>query len=253
MLAIDVGNTHITTALMEGSEIRLIRRLSTQVCLDTGRFFEHLDLAGERAAGGSVLSSVRPEATAVISRECRERLGQSPLVVTGGTPMGITSRYRSPATLGVDRLVNAAACHHLHTRGERAGIVIDMGTATTIDYVTRGGAFLGGAIAPGLLSACRGLLSAAPELPAVDLSPVGEVIGTTTHECIRSGVIAGHAAMVQGMVSLMARGRRPRPLIVVTGGLLPVVEDRLPGEYLRDEHLLVRGLMAIYGLQEKGV
>jgi type III pantothenate kinase len=251
MLAIDVGNTHITSAFMEGVEVRFVRRLSTASCLQSGKFFHHMEEDIPQTGGEFVLSSVRREVTELITRECEERFGKTPCVVTGGTFMGITNRYRTKATLGTDRLVNIAACHHLYTRGQRPGIVIDMGTATTIDYYTKSGKFLGGAIAPGLVSACRGLLSAAPELPEIEISPVEGVIATTTRDCIRSGVIAGHAAMVQGMASLMARGRRPRPLVVVTGGLLPVVGDRLPREYIRDEHLMVKGLSIVYQLQGK--
>lgn len=251
MLAIDVGNTHITSAFMEGVEIKLVRRLSTATCLEKGSFFDHLEPDSDRITGPCVISSVRKQVSALIIRECEERFGKTPFVVTGDTPMGITNRYRTTTTLGTDRLVNVAACHRLYTRGERPGIVIDMGTATTIDYYTKSGEFLGGAIAPGLISALRGLLSAAPELPEIEISPVNEVIGATTKDCIRSGAIAGHAAMVQGMVSLMARNRRPVPLVVVTGGLLPVVGDRLPREYIREEHLMVKGLSVVYELQGK--
>lgn len=251
MLAIDVGNTHITSALMEGVEIGYVRRLSTATCLKTGSFFEHLDPESVRHAGECVLSSVRDKISAIITRECLERFGRRPFMVANETPMGIGNRYRTKDTLGTDRLVNAAACHHLYTRGQRPGIIVDMGTATTIDYLSRCGDFLGGAIAPGLVSACRGLLSAAPELPGIDISPVEDLVGATTRDSIRSGVIAGHAAMVESMVSHMARNRRPRPLVVVTGGLLPVVENRLPREYIRDEHLLLKGLSVIYRYHAK--
>ncbi len=253
MLAIDVGNTHITSALMEGVEVKLVRRIPTEVCLKTGSFFNHLEMDSARFTGQCAVSSVRRRASAIIDRECREKFGKRPFMITNETPMGIGNRYRTKDTLGTDRLVNASACHHLYTKGLRPGIVVDIGTATTIDYLAKGGSFIGGVIAPGLVSACRGLLAAAPELPEIDISPVDVLIGATTKDCLRSGVIAGHAAMVQSMVSLMSRKRRPRPLVVVTGGLLPVVDGRLPEEYIRDQHLMVKGLSIIYRLQAESI
>jgi type III pantothenate kinase len=251
MLAIDVGNTHITSAVIEEEEILLIRRIATETCLKTGTFLDHLDIDGRPLPPEIVLSSVRRPVSEIIVQECERRLGIAPFVVTNETPMGITNLYGTIDTLGTDRLVDAAACYHLHTRGKRPGIVIDMGTATTIDYITEKGEFLGGAIAPGLVSAYRGLLASAPELPEIGISRVESAIGTTTKDCIRVGVIAGHAAMVQALSSMMAKAGHKTPLVVYTGGLADVVETWMPREYVRDELLTLRGLSIIYRINMK--
>ncbi len=251
MLAVDVGNTHITSAVIDGAEIRLMLRIPTETCLKSGAFFEHLDFGGDPVPGQIVLCSVRKSVSGIICRECEDLPGVTPLIVTNDTPMGITSRYRSKATLGTDRLVDAAACFHLHAKGRRPGIVIDMGTATTIDYITGEGEYLGGVIAPGLLSAYRGLTAAAPELPEVEISPVDRLIGTTTHECIRSGAVAGHAALVKELSSMMAREHGSTPVVVVTGGFSRMVNAWLPEEYIRDEHLMLKGLSFIYQVNSK--
>lgn len=251
MLAVDVGNTHITSAIIEDEEVLLTRRITTETCLNTGTFFNHLDLEGRSLPSEIVLSSVRRSVSEVIAKECEKTLGIAPFVVTNNTPMGITNLYVTTETLGTDRLVDAAACYHIHTKGERPGIVIDMGTATTIDYITEKGEFLGGAIAPGLISAYRGLLASAPELPEIGFSSVGSAIGTTTKDCIRVGVIAGHAAMAQTLASMMAESERGNPLVVYTGGLAEVVEAWMPGEYVRDELLTLRGLSIIYRINMK--
>lgn len=251
MLVIDVGNTHITCAVIAGAEIRMVRRIPTQACLESGTFFEHLDFAGEPMPEEIALSSVRKSISGIICRECEGFPGITPFIVTNDTPMGITNRYLSKETLGADRLVDAAACYHLHTKGQRPGIVIDMGTATTVDYITEKGEYLGGAIAPGLTSAYRGLLASAPELPEIEISPVDRLIGATTHDCIRSGVIAGHAALVKELSSMMARAHRSNPVVVVTGGLVPIVGAWLPEEYIRDEHLMLKGLAFIYQVNMK--
>lgn len=251
MLAIDVGNTHITSAMFEEGEVLLIRRIATETCLTTGTFLDHLDLGGRPLPSEIVLSSVRRSVSEVIVKECERRVGAAPFIVKNDTPMGITNLYGTKETLGTDRLVDAAACHHFHTKGERPGIVIDMGTATTIDYVTEKGEFLGGAIAPGLVSAYRGLLTFAPELPEIAISRVESAIGTTTKDCIRVGVIAGHAAMAQALSSMMAKAGNGDPLVVYTGGLAEVVETWMPKEYVRDDLLTLKGLSIIYRINMK--
>jgi len=251
MLAIDVGNTHITCAVIEEEQILLTRRIATDICLNTGTFLDHLDLQGWALSPGIVLSSVRRSVSELIAQECERRFGAAPFVVNNDTPMGITNLYATKETLGTDRLVDAAACYHLHTKGKRPGIVIDMGTATTIDYITEKGEFLGGAIAPGLVSAYRGLLAMAPELPEVGLSKVESAIGTTTNDCIRVGVIAGHAAMAQALSSMMAKAGCGDPLVVYTGGLAEVVEAWMPGEYVRDDLLTLKGLSIICRINMK--
>jgi type III pantothenate kinase len=251
MLAIDVGNTHITCALMEGAEISLLRRVPTETCLARNAFLELLDLDGRPVPRRIAVCSVRKAITGIIGRDVRDTLGVDPFVITNDTPMGISTRYGSIETLGTDRLVDAAACFHLYCRGGTPGIVIDMGTATTVDYITGEGEFLGGAIVPGLISAYRGLLASAPELPEIEISPMGELIGTTTKDCIRSGVIAGHAALVRELASMMARGRGETPLVAVTGGLAGVIGGLLPGDWVRDEHLTLKGLSRIYSINMK--
>jgi type III pantothenate kinase len=248
MLAIDVGNTHITCALMEGVDIRLLRRIPTEACLAGDAFLELLDPGGEPVPGQVALCSVRRDITGIICRDFGDKLGITPFVVSNGTPMGITSSYRSMDTLGTDRLVDAAACHHLYSGGRAPGIVIDMGTATTVDCITEEGEFLGGAIVPGLLSAYRGLLAAAPELPEIEISPVQGLIGATTRDCIRTGVIAGHAALIRELSSRMAESLGKKPLVVITGGLAVVIDALLPRDYIRDEHLTLKGLSRVYSI-----
>ncbi|HNY66678.1 MAG TPA: type III pantothenate kinase [Deltaproteobacteria bacterium] len=248
MLAIDVGNTHITCALIEGADVRLTRRVPTETCLAHNALLDHLDPGSFPVPDHIAVSSVRRDVTGIICRDYQRRHGITPFVVTNDTPMGIRNSYRSIDTLGTDRLVDAAACYHLYTRGKAPGIVIDMGTATTVDCITEEGEFLGGAIVPGLVSAYRGLLTSAPELPEIEISPVAELIGTTTKDCIRSGVVAGHAALIRELSSMMAEGLGKRPVVVVTGGLARVIDPLLPGEYIRDEHLTLKGLSIVYSI-----
>lgn len=250
MLAIDVGNTHITNALFDGEVITKTARIHTQQCISDRVFFGSLPLLEDVIPAEIVLSSVRRDVSEIITTECDSRFGIRPFIIDIHVEMGITDCYRSRETLGIDRLVNASAGYHIYSRGLCPLVVIDMGTATTIDYVTQDGEFLGGAIAPGLVSAYQGLITLAPELPMVDISPVHTMIGQTTSECMRSGVIVSHAAMVAGMAAKMAREMGTSPKIVITGGLSAVVKNHLPHDFVVDEHLTLKGLSIIYHINK---
>jgi len=123
-----------------------------------------------------------------------------------------------------------------------------MGTATTIDYVTEDGVFLGGMIAPGIHSAYQGLLSAAPVLPRLNDLFAGELIGASTEACVRSGVVMGHACMIRKVVEMMARQNKAKPVVVLTGGTSCMVGKALPRTYRIDNNLILKGLSVIWSL-----
>lgn len=242
MLAIDVGNTHIKSAIFDGPVIRDVFVVSTNQCQQQGSFLELLPALQCAPPDGVVIASVRAPVTRIMLSEFSARFGIQPLVVDIHTDMGIQNRYESTATLGIDRLVNAAAAYHFYQRPDRALIVIDMGTATTIDLVEPQGAFMGGAIAPGLISAYTGLRSLAPALPEIDIARARNPVGRTTTACMASGIVIGHAAMIREMARLMD----PDPVAVVTGGLSTVIENWFPDDYIIDRDLTLKGLRIIY-------
>ena len=252
MLAIDVGNTHIKYAFFDGEEIKEIDRVPTAQCLQDATFFGSLSrsLLEDGVSTEIAISSVRKDITEIITNECAMHFQVTPFVIDVHVEMGITDLYRTRETLGIDRLVNASAGYHLYGKGLCPLVIIDMGTATTIDYVTQEGEFLGGAIVPGLISAYQGLISLAPELPRVKISPVQTVIGQTTIECMRSGVIVSHAAMVREMAAMMAREKGTNPRVIITGGLSAVVKNNLPNDCILDEHLTLKGLSIIYNINK---
>lgn len=251
MLAIDVGNTQITTGLFAGTTLREVYRVPTQTCLESLSFFEHLPEVCSQIHEGTVISSVREAVTGVIVREIEDRAGTQPLFVDVSTPMGIEVRYQTKETLGIDRLICAAAAYPLYRKQGKAMVVIDMGTATTIDYLTEDGAFIGGMITPGLKSSYQGLLAGAPQLPLLDDLMTQIIIGGSTAECIRSGLTIGHAAMIRGVVEMMAQAKGTDPVVVLTGGLLRLVSGMLPRDYIIDAELILKGLATIFTLQNK--
>jgi type III pantothenate kinase len=251
MLAIDVGNTHITIGFFEEGELKDLFRVPTEVCLKSASFLEYLPPERKLLSSGTVMASVRAAAAEIIGLEIKAVTGTLPFMVHVGTPMGIEISYDTKETLGIDRVVAAAAAHYYYRRPGRALVVVDMGTATTIDFVDEQGRFLGGMITPGLMSAYRGLLSAAPQLPRVEDLSGPPVIGKNTFDCIRSGVVTGHAAMIRGAVEMMSEERGSPVSVVLTGGLSVTVKDFLPPEYVRDEVLILKGLSFIYTLHNK--
>lgn len=244
MLAIDVGNTHIKSAIFDGPVIRDVFAVSTNQCQQQGSYLELLPTLQDTPPDCVVIASVRMPITRIMQAEFNARFGIEPMIVDIHTDMGIQNSYQSSATLGIDRLVNAAAAYHLYHRPDRALIVIDLGTATTIDFIEQGGSFMGGAIAPGIISAYTGLRSLAPVLPAIAIERFHHPIGRTTTECMASGVVIGHAAMIREMVRLMDPDADP--VVIVTGGLSAVLEDWFPKDYIIDRDLTLKGLRIIH-------
>lgn len=244
MLAIDVGNTHIKSAIFDGPIVRDISTLSTNLCQQRGSFLDLMPAIKATRPEAVVIASVRATITRIMLFEFAEQLGTQPLVVDCDTDMGIQNRYESSSTLGIDRLVNAASAYHLYRSQGRPLIVIDMGTATTIDFVDSQGAFIGGAIAPGLVSAYTGLRSLAPALPEIALERSARAVGRNTQECMASGTVIGHAAMIREMARLMAGDEDP--VVVVTGGISTLLDDWYPKDYIIDRDLTLKGLRIIY-------
>jgi type III pantothenate kinase len=248
MLAIDIGNTNITAGIFEGSDLLGVFRVPTEECLKGSAFLAHVPDLCKALPDSAVMVSVRRAASKIIIKELEESTGTSPLLVDVTTPMGIEVSYETKETLGMDRLVCAAAAFHLYREKHRPIIVIDMGTATTIDYVSKDGVFFGGMIAPGIKSAYQGLISAAPGLPRLDDLFESELIGTSTEACVRSGVVMGHACMIRKVVEMMARQNKAKPVVVLTGGTSGMVAKGLPRTYILDNNLILKGLYVIWSL-----
>lgn len=246
MLAIDIGNTYIKAAVIDDGGVSETSYLSTEECIRGNRYFPLSPLAGS-GKEGIVIASVRKQALDVIKNEAPLLFGRPPFIVDINTKTGMKNLYLSTDTLGIDRLVTAAAAWHLYGKEKRPVITVDMGTATTIDLVTSGGEFAGGIIAPGLESALAGLLSKAPELPAVTVEKVERLIGRTTAECMSSGAVATQAAMIRGFAAMID----PGAVIVVTGGMAPVISNWLDERCIIDENLMFKGLKVIYEINRK--
>ena len=156
---------------------------------------------------------------------------------------GIKLCYCTPLTLGADRIVNAVAAY---AKCRCALIVIDLGTATTFDYVDADGCYLGGAIAPGIMTAGEALFAKAANLPRIDFVYPEHVIGRTTLESMQSGIVAGYICLVEGIVGRIKAERGESPRVIATGGLAPLIMSHTQSIDEVDGQLTLRGLKIIY-------
>ncbi len=226
LLAIDIGNTNLTLGLYEGPELGSHWRVATdharmpdEYGLQFLGLLEHARKSPEDLTG-LVLASVVPPLTGRVVLACREYLHQEALVVDTGVKTGIRIRYEDPKAVGADRVADAVAVMHLH--GGPA-CVVDFGTATTFNAITREGDYLGGAITAGVNLAAEALYTRAAKLPRIDLQRPPSVIGSNTVHAMQSGLLFGYVSMVEGMVARFRSELGKDMKVIATGGLAEVV------------------------------
>jgi len=231
LLTLDLGNTNITIGLYEGEKLAWHWRLAT----DNNRMPDEYGLqllgllahAGYNPAAltGIALASVVPPLTGRVLQACREYLKTEPLVVDAGIKTGVRIRYEDPRAVGADRVCDAAAVLKLY--GGPA-CVIDFGTATTFNAITREGDYLGGAITAGINLAAEALYTHAAKLPRIDLQRPPNVIGRNTIHAMQSGLLFGYVSMVEGMVQRFRGELGAEMKVIATGGLAESIAHETP-------------------------
>lgn len=248
LLGIDVGNTQ-TVIGVYGKVLENHWRVSTGMERTADEFA--LTLSGFLAftghgleqMDGVVISSVVPEMTSALVHMARDIMKLEPLVIDSDTDTGIPILYDDPRQVGADRLVNAVAAT------ERYGspvIVVDFGTATTLDAITRSGEYLGGTITPGLEISADALFRHAARLSRVELEAPDYAIGRNTVESIQCGLLFGTAGQVDRLVELFKRELGEDASVVATGGLAEVVVERCRTVDVTDPLLTLGGLKIVY-------
>jgi type III pantothenate kinase len=226
LLTIDVGNTNLTLGLYDGDRLGAHWRLATDHARmpdEYGLQFLGLLQNAEKKISdlnGISLASVVPDLTGRVIQACREYLKQEPLVVDTGVKTGIRIRYEDPKAVGADRVCDAVAVMNLY--GGPA-CVVDFGTATTFNAVTKDGDYLGGAITAGVNLAAEALFTHAAKLPRIDLQRPPSVIGKNTIHAMQSGLLFGYVSMVEGMVARFRSELGNDMKVIATGGLAEVI------------------------------
>lgn len=249
LLAVDIGNTNITLGLFEGETLRVTARLATEHKKTADQYAveirDVMDLHGWDFGkiDSCMISSVVPDVgNAVlkgVERLCRIR----PLYLEPGTKTGLSIRIDNPAQLGADLVAGAVGARH---RYPMPCIIIDMGTATTLSVLDENGVFLGGTIAAGVRLTLKALAENTSQLPSIHIEAPKSVIGRNTEDSMKSGLVLGTAAMLDGLID-RTQAKLGRPATVVaTGGLSREIIRHCTHDICYDENLLLDGLRLIY-------
>jgi type III pantothenate kinase len=254
LLTIDIGNTNLTLGLYEGDKLGAHWRLATdhnRMPDEYGlQFLGLLQNAGKTLNDleGISLASVVPPLTGRVIHACREYLKQEPLVVDAGIKTGIKIRYEDPRAVGADRVCDAVAVMKFY--GGPA-CVVDFGTATTFNAITKDGEYLGGAITAGINLAAEALYTRAAKLPRIDLQVPPSVIGRNTIHAMQSGLLFGYVSMVEGMVARFRSELGGDMKVIATGGLAEVVAKETKVIDIIAPWLTLDGLRLIWELNPK--
>jgi len=249
LLAIDVGNTNTVLGVFAGKDLRAHWRLTTRrdgTADEYGVLLRALfDAAGIPLAdvGAAIAASVVPPLDAAVEAVCRQAFGCPPLWVGPGIKTGMPVRYDNPADVGADRIVNAVAAFEQHGG---PCIVVDFGTATTLDAISAKGEYLGGAIAPGIGISAEALFQRAAKLPRVDVARPKTVIGRNTVSSIQAGLFYGYLGLVREIVRRMKDELGGAAAVVATGGLSHLILAEAEFVDHLDPQLTLTGLRILY-------
>ena len=250
ILALDIGNTNIVIGYLESEDnIVFVERLSTDLTktsLEYAISFKnvlemyHVDISKME---GVILSSVVPPITQRICQAVKTATGHEAMVVGPGVNNGLHIKMDNPAQLGSDRVVCAVA----GIRDYPAPlIIIDLGTATTVEVVDAEKSYIGGMILPGINASLEALVSHTSQLSKIGLDSPRRLIGKNTTECMKSGIIYGNASCLDGLIDRIQEELGQPATVVATGGLASVIVPHCRHSIIIDDALLLKGLLLIY-------
>jgi len=198
-----------------------------------------------KSVDGVVVASVVPPLNSALVQAIERYFDREPLVVGPGVKTGLKIHYRDPKEVGADRIVAAMAAFKKYGGPL---IIIDFGTGTTYDVVSKEGDYLGGAIAPGMGISVEALYERAARLQRVELKAPATVIGRTTAESMQAGIIFGFTAQVEGMVDRIRKELGAQARVIATGGFAGLIAAQTPVIELVDQRLMLEGLRLIYDM-----
>ena len=233
-LVVDIGNTLLKLAVFDGG------RLVAQPCVGELREETFAGLLGGARAARAVVASTRGEAPAIV--EAVRRHTDYLLEFTPATPVPIGNAYLTPATLGRDRLAAAVGAATLYPG--RNALIVDFGTAVTLDFVSADGVFRGGCISPGMAMRFRALHEYTAALPLCDATDSAELLGRTTDEAVRLGVMNSLAFEIEGYIARM-QGEIEDLCVIFTGGDTNFFAKRIKNTIFANCNLVFWGLNRI--------
>jgi type III pantothenate kinase len=250
LLVIDVGNTNIVIGVYQEKNLLHDWRLRTEKDVTEDEFHIILqslfsaEKATLEAIDTAVISCVVPPMRKNLHSFCTKYLHKPPVWVDASTYKGMPILYDNPEEVGADRIVNAVAAFKKYNTSL---VVVDFGTATTFDCISHEGAYLGGAISPGLLISAEALFQKASKLPRVEIFVKPEsVIAKNTIDSMNAGIVFGYAGLVDSMVKRIKKEMSPTPKVIATGGLARVMSDVAQTIEVVEPHLSLEGLRIIF-------
>lgn len=250
LFCIDIGNTNIVLGISDQDKILEHWRIRTERDITA----DELGILIRNLFGASnikmvevkdvIISCVVPPLLNTVEVFCHKYFNVSPLIVSPGIKTGMPIIYDNPKEVGADRIVNAVGAYEKYKTGL---VVVDFGTATTFDCVSQEGAWIGGAIAPGVIISCEALFQKASKLPRVEIfAKPKNVIAKDTMSSMNSGIIYGYSGLVDGIIRRIIKEIGYDMTIVATGGLAYIIYDVAETIDHVEEFLTLEGLMAIF-------
>ena len=249
LLAIDIGNTNITLGVFDGERLVSTWAVSTDTIKTADEYAVLLSslLTGSGLAFEDIdnicIACVVPPLMATMEDLCGRYINNTPLIVGPGIKTGVRICTDNPREVGADRIVNAAAAHRIYGG---TLIVIDFGTATTFDVISKNGDYLGGAIAPGIGIMADALFTRTSKLPTVELIPPERTIGKNSIEAMQSGIMFGYVGLIESLVTRIRKELGEKARVIATGGLSVVIASETKIIDKVDKDLTLIGLRLIH-------
>ncbi len=249
LLAIDIGNTNLVIGCFDSDQLLFKARIATDRLRTSDQYGVEiksmLETYGVRVADieDCIISSVVPPVFNSVRTGVIKVIGKQPMVVGPGLKTGLNIHVDVPSQVGSDRIVIAVAALAEY---KAPLILLDMGTATTIEVVEPDNTYIGGVIIPGVKISLDALTSRTAQLPGISLDKPRKVIGKNTVDCMRSGMMYGTAAMIDGLVERMEEELGHSATLIATGGMAQFIIPLCKREIILEKDLLLKGLNLLY-------
>ena len=249
ILAVDIGNSIISLGAIENDEVVFVARMATDTTITSDEYASKiLALFALRGSvrteiDGAIIASVVPQLNSVIKGAVRSVFDKEALIVGPGVKTGIGIKCDMPSSVGADLICLSVAVKELY--GAPA-IIADLGTATNLVVIDESGAFVGCVISPGVAMGLEALSEKTAQLPRVSLDTPPSVIGKNTADCLRSGVLFGNAAMLDGLIDRICAEYGKKLPVYFTGGFSELIIPHLQHRVMHDSQLVLKGLSLIY-------